>query len=99
MLQKSGATEIMNKLNMCTFLLVRIFLLVLDKTPDDVVYGELGHNLLFIKATVGFIKYWLKFLMQPDNFYSRKAYKMLLALHNRGKTTCKHVCLCAHRNV
>ena len=25
--------------------------------------------------------------MQPDNFYSRKAYKMLLALHNRGKTT------------
>ena len=57
MLQKSGATEIMNKLNMCTFLLVRIFLLVYSKTPDDVVYGELGHNLLFITATVGFIKY------------------------------------------
>ena len=25
--------------------------------------------------------------MQPDSFCSRKAYKMLLALHNRGKTT------------
>ena len=25
--------------------------------------------------------------MLPDTFYSRKAYKMLLALHNRGKTT------------
>ena len=87
MLQKSGATEIMNKLNVCTFLLVRIFLHVRNKTPNDVVYGELGRYPLFITATFRFIKYWLKLLMQPDNFYSRKAYKMLLALHNRGKTT------------
>ena len=33
------------------------------------------------------VKYWLKLLMQTDNFNSRKAYKMLLALHNRGKTS------------
>ena len=60
---------------------------VRNKTANDVVYGELGFYPLFITATVRFIKYWLKLLMQPDNFYSRKAYKMLLALHNRGKTT------------
>ena len=63
------------------------FLHVRNKTPNDVVYGELGRYPLFITATVRFIKYWLKLLMQQDNFYSRKAYKMLLALHNRGKTT------------
>ena len=63
------------------------FLHVRNKTPNDVVYGELGRYPLFITARVRFIKYWLKLLMQPDNFYSRKAYKMLLALHNRGKTT------------
>ena len=59
---------------------------VRNKTPNGVVYGELGRYPLFITATVRFIKYWLKLLMQPD-FYSRKVYKMLLALHNRGKTT------------
>ena len=58
-----------------------------NKTPNDVVYGELGRYPLFITATVRFIKYWLKLLMHLDKFYSRKAYKMLLALHNRGKTT------------
>ena len=59
---------------------------VRKKIPNGVVYGELGRYPLFITATVRFIKYWLKLLMQPDNFYSRKACKMLLALHNRGKT-------------
>ena len=56
MLQKSGATEIMNKLNVCTFLLAN-FLHVPNKTPNDVVYGELGRYPLFITATVRFIKY------------------------------------------
>ena len=65
----------------------KFFLHVRNKTPNDVVYGELGRYPLFITATVRVIKYWLKLLMQRDNFYSRKAYKMLLALHNRGKTT------------
>ena len=45
------------------------------------------------------VKYWLKLLMQPDNFYSRKAYKMLLALHNRGKKTwVSHVKLVLYTN-
>ena len=48
------------------------FLHVRDKTQNDVVYGELGRYPFFIIATVRFIKYWLKLLMQADNFYSRK---------------------------
>ena len=48
----------------------KTFLHVRNKTPNDVVYGELGRYPLFITATVRFIKYWLKLLMQPDNFYS-----------------------------
>ena len=63
------------------------FLHVRNNTPNDVVYGELGRYPLFITATFRFIKFWLKLLMQPDNFYSGKAYKLLFALHSRGKTT------------
>ena len=39
-------------------------LLVRNKTPNDVVYGELGRYPLFIPATVRFVKYWLKLLKQ-----------------------------------
>ena len=60
---------------------------VRNKAQNDVVYGELARYPFFITATVRFIKYWLKLLIQPDKFYSRKGYKMLFPLHNRGKTT------------
>ena len=85
MLQKSGAIET-EQIERVHLFACKKFLHVRNKTPND-VYGELGRYPLFITATVRFIKYWLKLLMQQDNFYSRKAYKMLLALHNRGKTT------------
>ena len=45
---------------------------VRNKIPNDAVYGELGRYPLFVTATVRVIKHWLKLLMQPDNFYSRK---------------------------
>ena len=63
------------------------FLHVRNKTPDDVVYGELGSYPLFIPASVRCVKYWLKLLRQTDNLYSKKSYKMLLEMQNRGKTT------------
>ena len=63
------------------------FLHARNKTPNDVVYGELGCYPLFIPATVRFVKYWLKLLRQTDNLYSKKSYKMLLEMQNRGKTT------------
>ena len=63
------------------------FLHVRNKTPNDVVYRELGRCPLFIPATVRFVKYWLKLLRQTDNLYSKKSYKMLLEMQNRCKTT------------
>ena len=63
------------------------FLHVRNKTPNDVIYGELGRYPLFISATVRFIKFWLRLLRQADNLYSKKAYKMLLVMQNRGSTT------------
>ena len=63
------------------------FLHVRNNTPNDVIYGELGRYPLFIPATVRFVKYWLKLLRQTDNLYSKKSYKMLLEMQNRGKTT------------
>ena len=64
------------------------FLHVRNKTPNDVVYGELGRYSLFIPSTVSFVKYWLKLLRHTDSLYSKKSYKMLLEMQNRGKTTC-----------
>ena len=48
------------------------FLHVRNKTPNDVIYGELGRYPLFISATVRFIKFWLRLLRQADNLYSVK---------------------------
>ena len=62
------------------------FLHVRNKTPNDVIYGELGCYPLFIPATVRVVKYWLKLLRQTDNLYSKKSCKMLLEMQNRGKT-------------
>ena len=63
------------------------FLRVCNKTPNDVVYGELGRFPLYITALIKCVKYWLKLLSQPENCYSKKCYNMLLMLHNRGKAT------------
>lgn len=63
------------------------FLHVVDKTPNDVVYGELGRYPLWVTTVTRLIKYWLRLLRQPDNFYSKKAYKMLFNLHEKGGIT------------
>jgi hypothetical protein len=63
------------------------FLHISDKTPNDVVYGELGRFPLYIDALIRVIKYWFKLLEQPEQYYSKRAYKMLLVMHNQGKAT------------
>ena len=63
------------------------FLHVRIKTPNDVIYGELGRCPLCISVTVRFIKFWLIPLRQAGNLYSKKAYKMLFVMQNRGSTT------------
>ena len=72
-----------------TFFACKRFLLVRNKTPNDVVYGELGRYPLFIPATVRFVKYWLKLLRQTDNLYSKESYKMLLIMQNNMGVTYK----------
>ena len=67
------------------------FLHVLNKTPNDVVYGELGRYPLWISATARRLKYWFKLLRQPEQLYSRKAYSMLLKMHEGAVTWVTHV--------
>ena len=62
------------------------FLNVPVNTPNDLVYGDLGRYPLYILSMVRCVKYWFRILRQPDNFYSKKAYTMLVELHERGKT-------------
>ena len=49
------------------------FLHVLDKTPNDIVYGELGRYPLWITSISKSIKYWFRLLKQPENFWSKKS--------------------------
>ena len=63
------------------------FLHVCNKTPNDIVYGELGRYPLCIPATIRLVKFWLKLLGQTDNLYSKKSYKMLSEMHNWSITT------------
>jgi hypothetical protein len=63
------------------------FLRITDKTPNDVIYGELGRHPLWIESNLRCIKYWFRLINQPDNMYSKKAYCMLAKLDDRGTTT------------
>ena len=58
-----------------------------NKTPNDIVYGELGRYPLWINAAMRVVKYWFRLLKQPSNMYSRKAYLMLLNMHEKGHKT------------
>eukprot|EP00745_Piridium_sociabile_P043608 TRINITY_DN8944_c0_g1_i10.p1 TRINITY_DN8944_c0_g1~~TRINITY_DN8944_c0_g1_i10.p1 ORF type:complete len:1137 (-),score=123.12 TRINITY_DN8944_c0_g1_i10:208-3198(-) len=63
------------------------FLHVRNKTANDVVYGELGRFPLWITSTTRCIKYWFRLLKQSEDRYSKKAYNMLLSMHEKGHTT------------
>jgi hypothetical protein len=60
------------------------FMHVVNKTPNDLVYGDLGRHPLWITAVIKQIKFWLRLLAQPDNMFSKKSYQMLLKLHEKG---------------
>ena len=57
------------------------FLHVLDKTPNDIVYGELGRYPLWITSISKSIKYWFRLLKQPENFWSKKKKKKHTICH------------------
>ena len=55
------------------------------KTPNDLVYGELGRYPIYINSNVRCIRYWLKLIQMEEDRLPSKAYKMLLKLDERGK--------------
>ena len=60
------------------FMLKRI-LNVSNRTPNTLVYGELGRYPMHIIATVKAVKYWLKLLKMPSHRYPRMAYDMMIS--------------------
>ena len=63
------------------------FLHIDTRSPNDLVYGELGRYPLYINSFVKCIKYWLQ-LNRMDTFrLPFKAYKILYNLDSNGKRT------------
>jgi len=57
------------------------------KTPNDLVYGEVGRLPIQINACVRCIRYCLKLMRMEEHRLPLRAYKMLLNLDQRGKLT------------
>jgi hypothetical protein len=69
--------------NVHTFALKKL-LNVSPRTPNDMVYGETGRYPLYIFTYTACIKYWLRLTRMNSSRLPRKAYNMLLLLHNQG---------------
>ena len=67
-----------------TFALKKL-LNVSPRTPNDMAYGETGRFPLYIHSYTACIKYWLRLTTMDISRLPRKAYNMLLLLHNSGK--------------
>jgi hypothetical protein len=63
------------------------FLNVDTRTPNDLVYGELGRYPIYINSYLKCIKYWLKLTRMNYDRLPHKAYKMLFDLDSNGKKT------------
>jgi hypothetical protein len=63
------------------------FLCVDLRTPNDLVYNELGRHPITINSVINCIKYWLKLLEMEEDRLPIKAYLMLRKLDERGKIT------------
>eukprot|EP00745_Piridium_sociabile_P017375 TRINITY_DN26146_c0_g1_i13.p1 TRINITY_DN26146_c0_g1~~TRINITY_DN26146_c0_g1_i13.p1 ORF type:complete len:408 (-),score=12.07 TRINITY_DN26146_c0_g1_i13:7-1098(-) len=63
------------------------FLHVNRRTPNDLVYGELGRYPIYVNSYMKCIKYWLKLVRMSDNRLPAKAYRLLYDLDMRGKIT------------
>ena len=63
------------------------FLHVNNRTPNDIVYGEMGRYPIYVNSLVACIRYWLKLIEMDEHRLPRMAYKMLYDLDCRGKIT------------
>ena len=62
------------------------FLGVPLKTPNKMVYGELGRYPLFINSSVRWLKYWFRLLEMDPQRLPKQAYTMLALQGQNGKT-------------
>jgi len=65
----------------------KIILGVRPQTPTPAVLGELGRYPLKIRLQCKTIKYWCKLLCKSPNCLARKAYNIMVRLHNIGFKT------------
>lgn len=61
------------------------FLGVPTKTPNKMIYGELGRFPLYINSYVRCLKYWFRLLEMDQNRLPKQAYMMLFKLDENGK--------------
>ena len=77
-----GASLVIEKIHLFA---MKRYLGVDMRTPNDLVYGELGRYPIYINSNVRCIRYWLKLVSMGENRLPSKAYRMLLSLDERGK--------------
>lgn len=61
------------------------FLGVPSRTPNQMIYSELGRFPLFINSTIRSIKYWFRLLQMEDDRLPKQSYLMLFNLDQNGK--------------
>jgi hypothetical protein len=60
---------------------------VSQKTPNTLIYGELGRYPLHINAQIKAIKYWLRLVEMADDRIPKAAYNKLKELNDKDKDT------------
>jgi len=75
----------LDKLERVHMLACKRFLGVPLKTPNKMVYGELGRYPLYVNSSIRCIKYWLKVTQMAPHRLPKQAYSMLFSLDANGK--------------
>ena len=55
------------------------------RTPNKMVYGELGRYPLFVNSIFRCLKYWLRVLKMDDSRLPKQAYKMMMSMVDNEK--------------
>ena len=75
------------------------FLGVDMRTPNDLIYGETNRYPIYINSAVNTIRYWVRLLQMDEHRLPRKAYVMLYTLDSNGKNnwvSAVRKCLCEY---
>ena len=64
----------------------KYFLNVPKRTPNKLVYGELGRYPLFVNSYIRCVKYWLRLVSMEQSRLPKQAYDMLVKLDENNKS-------------